>query len=77
MSVNALFRSELKVANIGLSAFNQALKDSDAPSVQVDWKPPVDVDAGLVKRVETFRPVIERANAEVMKIILSGMPQLV
>jgi hypothetical protein len=77
MSVNALFRSELKVANIGLAAFRQALDDAHAPAVQVDWKPPVDVDARLVKRVETFRPVIEKANAEVMKIILSGMPHLV
>lgn len=77
MSVNALFRSELKVANIGLEAFNQALEDADAPSVQVDWKPPVDVDARLVKRVRTFQPAIDKANAEAMKIILSGMPHLV
>jgi hypothetical protein len=72
-----LFASELKVINIGLSAFKQALDDAHAPSVQVDWKPPVDVDARLVKRVQTFRPAIENANAKVMKIILSGMPHLV
>jgi hypothetical protein len=77
MSVNALFRSELKVVNIGLAAFKPALDDAHVPAVQVDWKPPVDVDARLVKRVETFRPVIEKANAEVMKLILSGMPHLV
>jgi len=77
MSVNALFRSELRVANIGLAAFKTALDDARVPAVQVDWKPPVDVDARLVKRVEMFRPVIEKANAEVMKIILSGMPHLV
>jgi hypothetical protein len=77
MSVNALFRSELKVANIGLAAFKQALDDAHVPSVQVDWKPPVDVDARLLKRVKKFQPVIDKANAEVLKIILSGMPQLV
>jgi hypothetical protein len=77
MSVNALFRSELKVVNIGLVAFKQALDDAHVPSVQVDWKPPVDVDARLLKRVKKFQPVIDKANAEVLKIILSGMPQLV
>jgi hypothetical protein len=77
MSVNALFRSELKVVNIGLASFKQALDDAHVPSVQVDWKPPVDVDAGLLKRVKKFQPVIDKANAEVLKIILSGMPQLV
>jgi Protein of unknown function (DUF1116) len=77
MSVNALFRSELKVANIGLSAFRQALDDAHTPAVQVDWKPPVDVDARLVKQVRAFQPAIDKANAEVMKIILSGMPHLV
>jgi hypothetical protein len=77
MSVNTLFRSELKVVNIGLSAFKPALDDAHATAVQVDWKPPVDVDARLLKRVRSFQPVIDKANAEVVKIILSGMPQLV
>jgi hypothetical protein len=77
MSVNALFRSELKVVNIGLAVFKQVLDDAHVPAVQVDWKPPVDVDARLVKRVKAFQPVIDKANVEVVKIILSGMPQLV
>ena len=76
-SINQLFGSELKVINIGLSAFRQALDDAHAPSVQVDWKPSIDVDARLAKRVKTFQPVIEKANAEVVKIILSGMPYLI
>ena len=76
-SINQLFGSELKVINIGLSAFTRALDDAHAPSVQVDWKPPVDVDARLVKRVKAFQPAIEKANTEVVKIILSGMPQLI
>jgi len=77
MSVNALFRSELKVVNIGLASFKQALDDAHLPSVQVDWRPPVDVDARLLKRVKQFQPVIDKANAEVLEIILTGMPQLI
>ncbi len=76
-SINQLFGSELKVVNIGLSGFKQALDDAHVPAVQVDWKPRVDVDVRLVKRVKAFQPAIEKANAEVVKIILNGMPQLI
>ena len=76
-SINQLFGSDLKVINIGLSAFRQALDDAHVTSVQVDWKPPLEVDAKLANRVKMFRPAIEKANAEVVKIILSGMPHLI
>ena len=66
-SINQLFRSDLKVINIGLSAFKQALDDAHASSVQVDWKPPMEVDAKMAARVKQFRPAIETANAEAMK----------
>ena len=76
-SINQLFGSDLKVINIGLSSFRQAPDDAHVTSVQVDWKPPLEVDAKLANRVRTFRPLIEKANAEVVKIILSGMPHLI
>jgi hypothetical protein len=53
------------------------LFSSELPSVQVDWKPSIEVNATLANRVKMFRPEIEKANAKVVKIILSGMPQLV
>ncbi len=76
-SINQLFGSDLKVVNIGLSAFKQALDNTHTTSVQVDWKPPIEVDVKLANRVKMFRPAIEKANAEVVKIILSGMPHLI
>jgi len=72
-----LFASELRVVNLGLSVFKQALDDVHVPVVQVDWKPPVDVDPGLLKRVQSMRPAIEKANAKASQIILSGVPQLI
>jgi len=72
-----LFRSELKVINLGLAGFRQALDDARAPVVQVDWKPPLEVDLKLAQRVRAHRAAIERANARTVKLILSGMPQLV
>ncbi len=35
-----LFTSELKVINIGLEIFNDALKAQSVNSVQVTWQPP-------------------------------------
>ena len=35
-----LFSSELKVINIGLELFNEALKAQNVNSVQVSWQPP-------------------------------------
>jgi hypothetical protein len=75
--INQLFRSELKVINLGLAGFKQALDDARVPAVQVDWKPSVEVDPKLRQRVTAFQPAIEQANARVMKIILGGMPHLV
>jgi hypothetical protein len=76
-SLDQLFRSDLKVINIGLPAFRQALDDAGVTSVQVDWKPSIEVNATLARRLKMFRPEIDKANAEVVKIILSGMPCLV
>lgn len=39
MSVNNLFRQELKVVNLGLKSFYQDLKSQDVAAVQVNWKP--------------------------------------
>ena len=75
--INQLFRSELKVVNLGLAGFKQALDDARVPAVQVDWKPSVEVDPKLQQRVRASHAAIEQANARVMKIILGGMPHLV
>ena len=76
-SLNQLFESELKVINLGLSGFKQALDDAQVPAVQVDWKPPIEVDGRLLAKVKALQPAIDAANATVTKVILSGMPYLV
>lgn len=74
-SLTELFKSELKVINIGLSSFMRALDEAHAPSVQVDWRPPVSIRPALLKWVNAARPLIEEANAKAVQIILTGMPQ--
>ncbi|MFQ5911440.1 MAG: fdrA domain protein [Thermoplasmata archaeon] len=39
-----LFGTPLKVINIGLEVFYQALKDQGVEAVQVSWKPPVKLE---------------------------------
>ncbi len=77
MTINKLFGSELKVVNVGLTSFKDSLDHVGAKSIQVDWKPPVDIAPDLLRIVKAHRAEIEKANAKAMTIILSGMPQLV
>jgi len=77
MAIKDLFKTDLKVVNIGLASFKESLDKRKVASVQVDWRPPVMVDAEALAAVETRRAEIEEANAKAVKLILSGKPVLV
>jgi hypothetical protein len=76
MAIQDLFHSDLKVVNIGLSSFNQALNDSRTPSVHVAWRPPLSVDRDAWTVIEKNKTRIDEANERAMRIILSGRPVL-
>jgi hypothetical protein len=76
MAIQDLFCSDLKVVNIGLSSFNQALHDSRTPSVHVAWRPPLSVDREAWAVIEKNKTRIDEANERAMRIILSGRPVL-
>ena len=38
--VNNLFKIPLKIVNVGLEVFYDAMKDQGVTSVHVEWKPP-------------------------------------
>ena len=48
MSGRQLFDLPLKVINLGLPAFAQALTDQEVPVLHVDWRPPAGGDAKLL-----------------------------
>ncbi|MBP7829391.1 MAG: DUF1116 domain-containing protein [Kiritimatiellae bacterium] len=77
MKINELFRSDLKVVNLGLASFKEALDSVGVPAVQVDWKPPVDVEPALLRTVRANRARIEEANRKVTAKILAAQPVLV
>lgn len=43
LTVNELFKSQLKVANVGLESFYTSVQSQNTPAVQVDWKPPASL----------------------------------
>ncbi len=77
MSLNNLFKKELKVVNTGLGSFKENLEKEGTYSVQVDWKPPVDIDPKIWEVINAKKDVIEEANKKALDIVLSGKPNLV
>ena len=77
MPFRDLFWKELKVVNVGLSSFKESLDEVGVTAVDVDWRPPIDVDPEAMRVIRANLPAIEAANAKVMDIILRGMPHLV
>lgn len=77
MAIKDLFNTDLKVVNIGLESFREALTNAGASSVQVEWKPPLDVDPKVWPIIKKNLVAIEKANAAAIKIIQSGKPVLV
>ncbi len=77
MEGNDLFKKDLKVINTGLGSFKKDLDETGTPAVQVDWKPPVDVDRKLFEIIKAKKDEIEKANQKTLEIILNGKPVLV
>lgn len=77
MSVNDLFKKEVKVVNIGLESFKDALQDTGTEAVHIEWKPPLISDEILFKKIEKNREKIDEANKEAVKRILNGKPFLI
>jgi len=77
MSINELFNKNLKVVNTGIGSFKENLENAGAEAVQVDWKPPVDVDPKVLEIINSKKEVIDEANKKALEIVLKGKPNLV
>ncbi len=77
MAIKDLFTQELKVINVGLSSFKENLDKVNIKAMQVEWKPPAEVDQHVRNTLKAKMPEIEKANAEVLKKILNSRPFLV
>lgn len=77
MSIKDLFDKDLKVINVGLSSFKESMDKVGVKSVQIDWKPPANIDNKILKKITEKINDIEIANKKALEIILNGMPTLI
>ena len=77
MAIKDLIGDGVKVVNVGLPSFVDALDATGTPSVQVDWRPPIDVPDQDVAAVAAAADEIAAANDRAADIILRGAPRLV
>ena len=77
MSIQKLFSSPLQVVNVGIEAFKDTCEKFSPPSIQVDWRPPVDVSPESEIILTQRAAKIEKANQKVMDILLTGAPKWV
>ncbi|OGR43562.1 MAG: hypothetical protein A2X28_05140 [Elusimicrobia bacterium GWA2_56_46] len=77
MAVLKLFESELKVINIGLESFKDSLDDKGVKAVQADFRPPLDHDPKLLKKIRANASKISAANKSALGRILNSKPALV
>ena len=73
--------AEVSVINVGLPLFADALREQGVPVQPVDWRIPAGGDLELVAALEQLygprSDAIETANAEVVRRLDEGVPQLV
>jgi hypothetical protein len=77
MSLNDLFQSPLRAVNVGIETFKDTCEKFSPPAVQVDWRPPVDVDPASEAIYAKRAARIEKANRKALDIIQSGTPRLI
>jgi hypothetical protein len=72
---------EVEVVNLGLPLFADAIRDQGRPVIHVDWRPPADGDAEVVRALSRLygrrSAAIDAANAEVARRLDQGTPMLV
>jgi hypothetical protein len=76
MSINNLFKEPLKALNIGLETFAANIRDAGVEALQIDWKPPLTDDQGLMQAIAKNKDLIAAANQKALDIVLRGKPVL-
>ena len=76
--MSGLFERELHVVNVGLASFADAIRQSGATAVQVQWAPPAQGDRAVAAALASLvkRPAVEAANAKAFRAYAEAMPVL-
>lgn len=79
----ALFDAELRVISAGIEGFTEDLRRQSVPVVALDWQPPAEGKAELVRVLKAIYSdpdlleKIDRANEEVIERIQTAAPRIV
>ncbi len=73
-----LFQDELRVINIGLTSFGEAITDAGGYAVNIDWSPPAGGDPEIGKKLAALvnLPETEAANQKAYDHYLTAQPVL-
>lgn len=81
MTLDQTVLHKVEVVNIGLAAFGDAIRDQDAPVVDVDWRPPASGDPQAVAALERLWGVhgeqVQQANEQVVERMEACSPRAV
>ena len=76
------YKSDLKVINVGLQLFHEALVAQNVKTTQLQWTPPIKQEAAVIDALNTvsaadIKEKIEAANESAVSYILNAQPYLV
>jgi len=71
-----ILNEELRIVNIGLESFRNALNEKNVSHVQVDWQPPFSVAETAKRMLAASQAGREKANARAVAKILAAQPVL-
>jgi len=77
MAKSNLLERPLKVVNVGLASFAEALKQSGVDVVHVDWRPPAhgDIESNrALKQIASHMDIVSAANATALERMLNAHP---
>ena len=71
--------SKLRVVNIGISSFYDALVSQDCEAVQIEWRPPVKLSEDIAEMLDKTMQgdlacKIDAANEEAADMIINADP---
>ncbi|MCX6556646.1 MAG: DUF1116 domain-containing protein [Candidatus Aminicenantes bacterium] len=71
-----ILNEELRIVNIGLESFSEALAEKNVGHVQVDWRPPFSVAESAQRALAAGLAARRKANARAVAKILAAQPVL-
>jgi uncharacterized protein DUF1116 len=76
--VSTLFDRDLRVINVGIASFADAIRQGGAHATQLEWSPPAQGDraAGAALAALVNHPRVEAANAKAFGAYSAAMPML-